>query len=94
LVSRFLFPFNVFYFSVGQFNSLFSNLFRALAKNSSFGFLALAFVSAKTKCAVCAAGFFSLLTTVFYKICATEKSKIFPPEQILLNVCWFVLNPI
>jgi len=29
-----------------------------LAKNSSFGFSALAFVSAKTKCAVCAAGFF------------------------------------
>jgi len=28
-----------------------------LAENSSFGFLALACVSAKTKCAVCAAGF-------------------------------------
>gem|GEM_PF-1628410 len=30
---------------------------RALAKNSSFGFLALARVSAKTKCAICAVGF-------------------------------------
>jgi hypothetical protein len=29
----------------------------ALAKNSSFGFLALAIVSGKTKSAVCAAGF-------------------------------------
>jgi hypothetical protein len=33
-----------------------------LAKNSSFGFSALAFVSAKTKCAVCAAGFFQYET--------------------------------
>jgi len=28
-----------------------------LAKNYSFGFSALAFVSAKTKCAICAVGF-------------------------------------
>jgi hypothetical protein len=40
-------------------NTFHSVLFRplALAKNSSFGFWALAFVSAKTKCAVCAVGF-------------------------------------
>jgi alanine racemase len=31
---------------------------RALAKNSSFGFSALAYVSAKTKCAVCAVGYY------------------------------------
>jgi len=30
-----------------------------LVKNSSFGFSALAYVSAKTKCAVCAVGVFS-----------------------------------
>jgi hypothetical protein len=31
---------------------------RTLAKNSSFGFSVLAFVLAKTKCAVCAVAFF------------------------------------
>jgi hypothetical protein len=36
------------------------HFFRALAKNSSFIFLALAFrVGKKNKCAVCAVGFFS-----------------------------------
>jgi hypothetical protein len=43
-------------------NLLFNVCFsvRALAKNSSFGFSALAFVSAKTKCAICAVGSFQL----------------------------------
>src|SRR5690625_2092602 len=45
-------------FSYFEFISGLSILFdHALAKNSSFGFSALAFVSAKTKCAVCAVGF-------------------------------------
>jgi hypothetical protein len=39
----------------------------AKARNSSFGFSALAYVSAKTKCAVCAAGF-SLQVTVFFTL--------------------------
>jgi hypothetical protein len=33
---------------------------QALAKNSSFGFSALAVVPGKTKCAVCAVGFFGM----------------------------------
>jgi hypothetical protein len=52
-----------FFIRLLLFNS-FSVSVRALAKNSSFGFSALAFVSAKTKsrfigtsCAVCAVGF-------------------------------------
>jgi hypothetical protein len=35
-----------------------------LAKNSSFGFSAFACISAKTKCAICAVGFFSMAYNV------------------------------
>ena len=38
-------------------HNLFTMFSSAKARNSSFGFSALAYVSAKTKCAVCAAGF-------------------------------------
>jgi len=50
---------------------------KALARNSSFGFLALDFVSAKTKCAVCAAGFSMKHNGLGYGFVAEKSAGIF-----------------
>jgi hypothetical protein len=48
----------------------------AKARNSSFGFSALAYVSAKTKCAVCAAGFSLQVTALAMISCVLIKFDI------------------
>tara|TARA_B110000908_G_C10162004_1_gene406511 strand:- start:71 stop:274 length:204 start_codon:yes stop_codon:yes gene_type:complete len=67
VVSRFLIPFNVFYFSVGQFNSLFSISFERWQKTALLVFQRWLSCRQKTKCAVCAAGFFRYETQ---RVCA------------------------
>jgi hypothetical protein len=52
-----------------------------LAKNSSFGFSAVDFVLAKTKCSVCAAGFFRYETQRMCKCHSSGVYIVYIPAQ-------------